>query len=278
MELLKVYPPISRACLQQENRAMRFTDTYDSWQEGRLTQSEAALILGMSERNFRRHIDRYEADGLPGLLYKRLSQTSHRKAAAGEITQVAQLHKSSFAGWNITHFHRKYTSQFKGQRSYSWLKSVLQGAGVVKLAKNRGKHRIKRERMPLPGMMLHQDASTHRWVADQAWDLVVTLDDAANEHTSVFFCDQEGTDSSFHGIGQTIERYGLFVSLYTDRCAHYFTTAVAGGKVDKISVTQVGRALKQLRIDHIAAYSSQARGRGEWAFKLIKADCPRSLP
>jgi transposase len=151
---------------------MRFTDAYEGWDEGRLTQAQAALILGMSERNFRRHIDRYEADGLSGLLDKRLSQISQRKAAVSEVDCVVQLYKSGFAGWNITHFHSKYASEFKGQRSYSWLKSVLQGAGVVKVAKKRGKHRIKRERMPLPGMMLHQDASTHRWVADQAWDLV----------------------------------------------------------------------------------------------------------
>jgi transposase len=272
-----LHPPISRARLQQENRAMRFTDTYGSWQEGRLTQSEAALILGMSERNFRRHIDRYEADGLSGLLDKRLSQISHRKAAASEVDHVVKLYKSSFAGWNITHFHSKYTSEFKGQRSYSWLKSVLQGAGVVKITKKRGKHRIKRERMPLPGMMLHQDASTHRWVVGQTWDLVVTLDDATDEHTSMFFCDQEGTASSLHGIGQTIERYGLFASLYTDRGAHYFTTPVAGGKVDKVNLTQTGRALKQLGIDHIAAYSPQARGRGERAFQTHQGRLPQEL-
>jgi transposase len=256
---------------------MRFTDTYDSWQQGRLTQTDAALILGMSERNFRRHIDRYEADGLSGLLDKRLSQISHRKAAASEVDHAVQLYKSDFAGWNITHFHSKYQTEFQGQRSYSWLKSVLQGAGVIRVAKKRGKHRIKRERMPLAGMMLHQDASTHRWVADQAWDLVVTLDDATDTHTSMFLCAQEGTDSSFHGIGQTIERYGLFASFYTDRGAHYFTTPVAGGKVDKINLTQVGRALKQLGIDHIAAYSPQARGRSERAFQTHQGRLPQEL-
>lgn len=231
----------------------------------------------MSERNFRRHIERYEADGLDGLLDKRLSQISQRKAAVSEVDHVVQLYKSSFAGWNITHFHSKYTSDYKGLRSYSWVKSVLQGAGVVKVAKKRGKHRIKRERMPLAGMMLHQDASTHAWVPEQIWDLVVTMDDATGEHTSMFFCAQEGTDSSFHGIGQTIERYGLFASFYTDRGAHYFTTPQAGGKVDKVNLTQVGRALKQLGIDHIAAYSPQARGRSERAFQTHQGRLPQEL-
>lgn len=272
-----LHSPISRARLQQENRAMRFTEAYEGWEERRLTQAEAALILGMSERNFRRHIDRYEADGLSGLLDKRLSQISQRKAATSEVDHVVALYKSSFAGWNLTHFHSKYASEFQGLRSYSWVKSVLQGAGVVNIAKKRGKHRIKRERMPLAGMMLHQDASTHPWVSAQVWDLVVTLDDASDEHTSMFFCHEEGTDSSFHGIGQTIQRYGLFASLYSDRGSHYFTTPEAGGKVDKVHLTQVGRALKQLGIDHIAAYSPQARGRGERAFQTHQGRLPQEL-
>lgn len=104
-----------------------------------------------------------------------------------------QLYKSSFTGWNVAHFHSKYRAEFAGARNYSWLKSVLQRAGVVKACKFRGKHRIKRERMPLVGMMIHQDASTHRWVPNAVWDLVVTMDDATREHTSMFFCDQEGT-------------------------------------------------------------------------------------
>jgi transposase len=272
-----MHPPISRARYLQESRVMRFTETYEEWNQGRLTQAQAALILGMSERNFRRHIDRYEADGLSGLLDKRLSQISQRKAAASEVDHVVSLYKSSFAGWNVAHFHSKYQTEYQGQRSYSWLKSVLQGAGLVKTAKKRGQHRIKRERMPLAGMMLHQDASTHRWVSGQVWDLVVTLDDATGEHTSMFFCWQEGTASSFHGIGQTIARYGLFASLYTDRGAHYFSTPVAGGKVDKVNLTQVGRALRQLGMDHIAAYSPQARGRSERAFQTHQGRLPQEL-
>ena len=268
---------ISRARYVQENRKMRFQEAYDGWQEGRLTQAEAAVLLGQCERSFRRHIERFEADGLEGLLDKRLSQISKRRASSLEVDHVVQLYKNSFAGWNLAHFHSKYKAEFKGQRSYSWLKSVLQGAGIVKASKRRGKHRIKRERAPLAGMMLHQDASTHRWVPDAVWDLVVTLDDATGEHTSMFFCHQEGTDSSFHGIGQTIARYGLFASLYTDRGSHYFTTPEAGGKVDKVNLTQVGRALKQLGIGHIGAYSPEARGRSERAFQTHQGRLPQEL-
>lgn len=268
---------ISRARYMQENRKMRFQEAFDGWNEGRLTQAEAALLLGQCERSFRRHIERFEADGLEGLLDKRLSQISKRRASGVEVDHVVELYKSGFAGWNVTHFHSKYKAEFKGARSYSWLKTVLQGAGVVKTSKRRGKHRIKRERAPLPGMMLHQDASTHRWVANAVWDLVVTMDDATSEHTSMFFCEQEGTASSFHGIGQTIANYGLFASLYSDRGSHYFTTPEAGGKVDKVNLTEVGRALKQLGIVHIAAYSPEARGRSERAFQTHQGRLPQEL-
>jgi len=269
--------PISRARYVQENRKMRFQEAYDGWNQGRLTQTEAALLLGQCERSFRRHIERFEADGLEGLLDKRLSQISKRRASETEIDHVVQLYKNSFSGWNVAHFHSKYKAESVGSRSYSWLKSVLQGAGVIKSSKRRGKHRIKRERMPLVGMMIHQDASTHRWVPNAVWDLVVTMDDATGEHTSMFFCDQEGTASSFHGIGQTIARYGLFASLYSDRGSHYFTTPVAGGKVDKVNLTEVGRALKQLGIGHIAAYSPEARGRSERAFQTHQGRLPQEL-
>ena len=269
--------PISRARYVQENRKMRFEEAYEGWSQGRLTQAEAALLLGQCERSFRRHIERYQADGLDGLLDRRLSQVSKRRASGAEVDHVVALYKCGFAGWNVAHFHSKYKAEGCGSRSYSWLKSVLQGAGVVKASRRRGKHRIKRERAPLPGMLVHQDASTHRWVSAQVWDLVVTMDDATGEHTSMFFCEQEGTASSFHGIGQTIARYGLFASLYSDRGSHYFNTPEAGGKVDKLNVTEVGRALRQLGIEHIAAYSPEARGRSERAFQTHQGRLPQEL-
>jgi hypothetical protein len=268
---------MSRARYQQENRKMRFEEAYQGWTGGHLTQGEAALLLGQCERSFRRHVERYQADGLEGLLDKRLSQISKRRASTAEVDRVVQTYRSGFAGWNVAHFHSKYRTEFKGARSYSWVKTVLQGAGLARRAKSRGKHRIKRERAPLPGMMVHQDASTHRWVPAEVWDLVVTMDDATGEHTSMFFCDQEGTASSFHGLGQTIAQYGLFASLYSDRGSHYFLTPQAGGKVDKLQLTEVGRALKQLGIEHIAAYSPEARGRSERAFQTHQGRLPQEL-
>ena len=126
--------------------------------------------------------------------------------------------------------------------------------------------------------MLHQDASKHAWLAGQpALDLVITLDDATSAIYSAFLVDEEGTASSFRGLAEVIERHGLFMELYTDRGSHYFHTPEAGGKVSKTQLTQVGRALRQLGIGHIAAYSPQARGRCERAFRTLQDRLPKEL-
>jgi hypothetical protein len=256
---------------------MRFEQAYTDWQTGRLTQEEAARILGVCERSFRRYAQRYETGGLEALVDRRLSQISQRRAPVDEVMQVADLYRARYAGWNVRHFHSWYVREHAGARSYSWVKNTLQGAGAVKRAKGRGKHRKRRERAPLPGMMVHQDGSTHQWIAGVYWDLIVTMDDATAEHLSMFFVAEEGSASSFHGLGQTIAAKGLFATLYTDRGSHYFLTPEAGGKVDKGQLTQVGRALAQLGIHHQAAYSPEARGRSERAFGTHQARLPREL-
>ena len=256
---------------------MRFEEAYTGWQAGRLTQAEAARLLGVCERTLRRQIDRYESDGMDGLIDKRLTQLSHQRAPVDEVMKLVDLYRSGYPGWNAKHFHTWYTRDHGGQRGYTWVKNQLQQAGAVVRAKARGKHRKKRDREPLPGMMVHQDASSHEWIAGHRWDMVNTMDDATNGHLSMFFCDEEGTASSFHGIGQTIASHGLFSVFYTDRGSHYFHTPQAGGKVDKNNPTQVGRALKQLGIKHIAAYSPEARGRSERAFKTHQGRLPQEL-
>jgi hypothetical protein len=156
---------------------------------------------------------------------------------------------------------------------------ALQGAGLVARAKRRGTHRKKRERRPLPGMLLFQDGSTHRWIAglDRDLDLVVTLDDATGAIYSAILVAEEGTMSSFQGLYETIAENGLFRAFYTDRGSHYFFTPNAGGKVDKSKPTQVGRALAQLGITHIPSYSPEARGRMERAFGTVQQRLPPEL-
>jgi transposase len=268
---------MKRAEWLQETRQMKFIQTHEDWSAGRLTQHEAAQILGICERTFRRQLVKYDEGGLEALSDKRLNQPSRRKAPIDEAKALANLYRTSFSSYNVRHFHQRYEARTTVARSYSWVKKVLQSEGLVKVAKARGKHRIKRERKPLPGMMIHQDASTHQWVNGQVWDLVVTMDDATSEHLDMRFVAQEGTASSLAGIQAVLLSKGIPSSFYSDRGAHYWSTPKAGGKVDKVNLTQFGQAMKRLGIDQIAAYSPQARGRSERAFKTHQGRLPQEL-
>ena len=254
-----------RTEMLQEIRKMRFEEIYLGWSESRLTQEEAALILGVCDRTFRRHINRYEDLGIEGLSDKRLTQASFRRAPVDEVMAVVDRYTSRHRGWNVKHFYSWYRGD-GGRRSYTWVKNTLQSKGLVLKSAKRGVHRTRRERAHLPGMMLHQDGSRHEWVTGKKWDLIVTMDDATNEHYSMFFVEEEGTASSFQGVREVIVQKGLFSSLYTDRGSHYWFTPKEGGKVSKTQLTQFGRAMKHLGIQMIAAYSPEARGRSERAF------------
>lgn len=262
--------------LLQEIRKMRFEEAYGGWQQGRLTQSEAASLLGVCERTFRRYLSRYEESGLEGLIDQRLEQVSHRKAPVDEVLRVTEQYRSRHGGWSAKHFYAWYRRD-GGARSYTWVKSRLQEANLVTRAKARGAHRKRRDRSPWPGLMIHQDGSTHEWVPGQRWDLIVTMDDATNEHYSMFFVEQEGTVSSLRGVGDVIKSRGLFSSFYSDRGSHYWHTPEAGGKVDKKNPTQFGQAMQRLGIEMIAAYSPEARGRSERMFRTHQARLPREL-
>ena len=174
---------------------MRFEEAYTGWQEGRLTQEDAARLLGVCDRTFRRQIDRYETDGMDALHDKRLTQRSHKRAPIDEVIGLVDLYRKGYIGWNVKHFHTWYAREHDGQRGYTWVKNRLQQAGAVIRSKARGKHRLRRDREPLPGMMVHQDASDHEWIPGHRWDLVVTMDDATGDHLSMFFC-----DPARHGI------------------------------------------------------------------------------
>ena len=256
---------------------MVFEDAYSMWSEKRLTQEQAAGLLGVSARTFRRWTERYGEDGIEGLRDRRVSRASHRAAPVDEVMALVDRYEADHDGWYVRHFYGFYRDR-GGTRSYSWVKNKLQEHGKVERGRGRGRHRKRREPAPVPGMLLHQDASTHEWVPGEWWDLVVTMDDATNEHHSMFPCDEEGTRSSFLGIRETVEARGLFCSLYTDRASHYWTTPDAGGKVDRANLTQFGRALvTELGIEMIPAYSPEARGRSERAFRTHQGRLPREL-
>lgn len=268
---------MTRATVLQEVRQMRFEELYARRHRRELTMAEAAEMLGVTERTFRRWRDRYDADGAEGLQDRRLGRPSGRAVPVDEALRMVTLYESRYTGWTVKHFHERWHAEHGGARSYTWTKKTLQAAGQVTRAPRRGAHRKKRPRKPLPGMMLHQDGSTHEWVPGCQWDLIVTLDDATSEICSAFFVEEEGTLSRFRGLREVIETKGLFSSLYTDRGSHYWHTEKAGGKVDKTRLTQVHRALQQLGIMLIPAYSPEARGRSERMFRTLQERLPKEL-
>jgi len=268
-----------RASTLWEVFVLRFEEALERYRKRRLTAEEAGELLGMSGRHFRRMSLRYDEEGAEGLRDRRLGKPSPRRAPAAELTRMQILYQERYRDFTVKHFHEQLQKRHNYTLSYTVTRLALQGAGLVAKAKRRGIHRKKRERRPLPGMLLFQDGSTHRWLPrlDHDLDLVVTLDDATGAIYSAILVEQEGTMSSFLGLFETIAEHGLFRAFYTDRGAHYFGTPKAGGKVDKTKLTQIGRALAQLGITHIPSYSPEARGRMERAFGTLQNRLPPEL-
>ena len=258
-------------------RLMKFEDVSGRAYRGELSQVEAAEILGMSERSFRRYRDRFEAEGSEGLYDRRLGRASLRRAGVDEVMAMLTLFDTRYWDFTAKHFWEKLVSEHDFKRSYNWVRLSLQAHGRTHSAPRRGAHRRKRPRRPLAGMMLHQDGSTHHWAGDQSWDLIVTMDDATSDIYSAFFMAEEGTMSTFRGLGEVIAAKGLFCSLYADRGSHYWHTPEAGGKVDRDNPTQVGRALARLGIELIPAYSPEARGRSERMFGTLQKRLPQEF-
>jgi transposase len=257
---------------------MRFLDVLGRTEVSGLGQVEAAELLGVSERTFRRWRDRHRDEGIAGLSDRRLAP-SLRRAPVAEIERMLGLYRDIYRGFTVKHFHEHLGKRHGYTLGYTVTKVHLHRAGLVTPARTRSAHRKKRPRRPMVGMMLHQDASTHAWLPGCVGkqDLVVTMEDATSEVYSAFLVDQEGTASSLRGVREVVARHGLFCSLYTDRGSHYFETPEAGGPVSRTVLTQFGRALKQLGIEHIAAYSPQARGRSERMFGTLQDRLPKEL-
>jgi transposase len=257
----------------------RFEEAFGQYRRRRLNAEEAGELLGMSGRHFRRLCDRYEEEGSEGLRDRRIGKISPRRAPARELERMQTLYRERYSDFTVKHFHEQLQRRHNYRLSYTVTRLSLQAAGLVAKAKRRSAHRKKRVRRPLPGMLLFQDGSTHRWIAalGRDLDLVVTLDDATGEIYSAIMVEQEGTMSSFLGLAETIERHGLFSALYTDRGAHYFIIPKESRKVDKTQFTQVGRALSQLGVTHIPSYSPQGRGRMERVFGTLQKRLPQEL-
>jgi transposase len=244
----------------------------------KLTWWQAAEILGISDRQMRRWRERYEESGYDGLFDRRCGKPSHKRVPVATVEQVLGLYRDRYFDLNVQHFHEKLGQEHGITLSYSWVKQALQGAGLVRRGRKRGVHRKRRERRPLPGMLLHIDGSRHRWFQDERWyDLIVILDDATSEIYYAQLVDEESTATVMAAVREVIERKGLFCALYSDRGSHFWYTPKAGSKVDPHRLTQLGRALRELGVQMIPAYSPQARGRSERSFGTWQGRLPQEL-
>ena len=269
---------MNRTTWLQDRRMAKFVDVLSRWQSKQLSAAEAGEILGMSERTFRRFRQRYEEEGESGLADKRVGKASAKRVPVDRIEWMLELYRSQYRGWNVKHFHEHLVKRFGFDWGYSWTKLQLQASGLIERAPRRGAHRRKRPRKPCEGMMLHQDGSRHAWLAGEPpLDLIVTLDDATSKIYSTFLIEEEGTVSTFQALLEVFTAQGLPCSLYTDRGSHYFLTPKVGEAVDKTQLTQVGRALDRLGIEHIPAYSPEARGRSERMFATLQDRLPKEL-
>ena len=256
----------------------KFRDVLSRWEKKELSALEAGEILGMSERQFRRYRVRYEEEGLAGLADRRLGKASTKRVPVDQVAWMLSEYRTDHMGWNVKHFHEHIREQHGFGWGYTWTKTQLHRAGLVERAARRGAHRRKRPRKPCEGMMLHQDGSRFAWLEGlPQLDLIVTMDDATSTIYSAFLLEEEGTGSTFRALLEVFTAQGLPSSLYTDRGAHYFFTPKAGEAVDKGRLTQVGRALDRLGIEHIPAYSPEARGRSERMFGTLQDRLPKEL-
>src|ERR1700735_3220886 len=272
MRSMETYP---RAAME---RAMKVQDVMLQAMAKKITWWQAAEILGISDRHMRRWRERYVEEGYNGLLDRRRGKPSRRRVAVATVEKVFALYREKYFDLNVQHFHEKLQAEHGMELSYTWVKQALQGAGLVARGRKRGAHRKRRERRPLAGMLLHIDGSRHQWFQDERWyDLIVILDDATSEIYYAQLVEEESTATVMAGLKEVIERKGVFCALYSDRGSHFWLTPKVGGSVYSQRRTQVGRALHELGVQMIPAYSPQARGRSERSFSTWQGRLPQEL-
>jgi len=247
-------------------RAMKVQDVILRAMSGELSWLQAADILGMHPRSLRRWRARLQRVGYDGLLDRRRQRPSPRLAPFEEVERILRLYRERYAGFNVRHFHQLVRRDEHVSLSYSFVKTALQRAGLVAKRRARGRHRRRREPRPCFGELLHIDGSPHAWLAlcpDQRQTLIAVLDDATKRLLYAQLHAAETTTTVMQALAEVFRTFGLPIALYSDRAGWAFLTPKAGGPVDRTRLTHVGRALAHLGIEHIGAYSPQARGRGE---------------
>lgn len=247
-------------------RAMTVQEVILKALSGEIHWYRAADILGFSPRSLRRWRERYEQHGYVGLVDKRRQSPSVRRIAAPEVARLLRLYRERYRGFNVRHFHQIAQREHGVTVSYSFLKQALQAAGLVKRHRARGRHWRRREPRACFGELLHIDGSPHAWLALRPTEravLIAVLDDATKRVLYAQLWPGETTAAIMAALHDVITTHGLPMAVYTDRAHWAFHTPQAKGPVNRRQLTQVGRALERLGIEHIPAYSPQARGRSE---------------
>lgn len=247
-------------------RVMKVHEVLARALSGEIHWFRAADILGTSPRTLRRWRKGCEKWGYQGLLDQRRRTPSPHRVPIAELERVLRLYRERYSGFNVRHFHQIARREHQVTLSYSWVKQALQQAGLVRKHRPRGRHRRRREPRACFGELLHIDGSTHAWFTLAPEDratLIAIPDDATNQVLYAQLWAGESTRAVMTALWEVFESYGLPMALYSDRAHWAFHTPTAKGPVDKTKLTQVGRALAQLGVEHIPAYSPQARGRSE---------------
>jgi transposase len=259
-------------------RAMKVEEVILQVASGQSTFWQAVRVLNRSPRHVRRLIQRYRRHGFAALLDGRTGRPSAKRVPWAVAEQVLGLYREKYFDFSVRHFHEKLREEHSVGYSYTCIKQLLQGAGLVLRARKRGPHRRRRERRPMAGMLLHIDGSHHPWFSDERWyDLLVVLDDATSEVYYAQLVEEESTRTVLAALREVVEKQGLFCALYSDRGSHFWLTPKEGEMVDRQRLTQVGRAMRDLNIEMIPAYSPQARGRSERNFGTWQGRLPPEL-
>jgi len=264
---MQAYSPTAK------ERAMKMRDVLLEALAGKLSWLQAADILGLSPRTMRRWREKFDESGVSGPLDGRRRSPSDRALPASELRKWLRLYRERYAGYNVRHFHSIARRKHGLTWSYTLIRNVLQAAGLVRKRRPRGKHRMRREPRPCLGELLHLDGSRHRWLAlrpDEFQHLIVVVDDATKQILYAQLQPCESTHTVMTALAAVITRHGIPAALYSDRASWAAHTPRKGEPVDKKVVTQVGRALQRLGIEHILGYSPQARGRSERANRTIQ--------
>lgn len=151
-----------RAEILEGVRMLKLRDILSRWEAKQISQLEAAELMGVSERTFRRWMRRFEEEGEAGLVDRRLGKPSPRRVPAAEAERVGELYRTRYRGFTAKHFHEQLVGVHGFNWGYTWTKTFLHGQGLLAPAPRRGAHRRKRPRRPLRGMMLHQSLPSRR--------------------------------------------------------------------------------------------------------------------